>query len=129
MHHRTYDNLGDEEPEDLVVLCRKCHATFHGKLAGADEEEWGEEEQQPPTVFDAESDIGNFSSKLYRGVVWAHYRGDEVVLIIDGKAEKDAEADRLIRGFSVSVIRELIEATDVERELPKRVRIARVEEV
>jgi len=29
VHHRTYENLGNEEPEDLIVLCRKCHEHFH----------------------------------------------------------------------------------------------------
>lgn len=29
VHHRTYDRLGDENPEDLIVLCRPCHKAFH----------------------------------------------------------------------------------------------------
>lgn len=35
VHHRTYDRLGNEAPEDLIVLCRDCHSIFHkeGKLA------------------------------------------------------------------------------------------------
>ena len=35
VHHRTYERLGAERPEDLVVLCRHCHSLFHqhGKLA------------------------------------------------------------------------------------------------
>jgi hypothetical protein len=32
VHHRTYENLGRENPEDLIVLCSKCHAKFHDKL-------------------------------------------------------------------------------------------------
>ena len=31
-HHRTYERRGCEEPEDVIVLCRDCHAKFHGKL-------------------------------------------------------------------------------------------------
>lgn len=31
-HHRTYDRLGSELPEDITVLCRDCHAKFHDKL-------------------------------------------------------------------------------------------------
>jgi hypothetical protein len=27
-HHRTYEHLGDEPPEDLTVLCNECHKTF-----------------------------------------------------------------------------------------------------
>ena len=29
VHHRTYENLGCEEPEDLTALCHKCHKHFH----------------------------------------------------------------------------------------------------
>ena len=30
VHHITYDRLGDEQPGDLVSLCRSCHAARHG---------------------------------------------------------------------------------------------------
>lgn len=32
-HHRTYDHRGREldHLDDLVCLCRRCHAVFHGK--------------------------------------------------------------------------------------------------
>lgn len=32
-HHRTYENRGNElnHLEDLICLCRRCHAMFHGK--------------------------------------------------------------------------------------------------
>jgi hypothetical protein len=30
VHHRNYDNLGNERQCDLVVLCRSCHKLFHG---------------------------------------------------------------------------------------------------
>ncbi len=29
VHHRTYERLGKELDEDLTVLCRECHSTFH----------------------------------------------------------------------------------------------------
>lgn len=29
VHHRTYENRGDEYLADLIVLCRECHQTFH----------------------------------------------------------------------------------------------------
>lgn len=29
VHHRTYERLGGELPEDLVALCRKCHQKHH----------------------------------------------------------------------------------------------------
>jgi len=28
-HHNNYDNLGDEKPEDLIALCRRCHREWH----------------------------------------------------------------------------------------------------
>ncbi len=31
VHHRTYERIGGNElPEDLIVLCRRCHAKHHG---------------------------------------------------------------------------------------------------
>ena len=30
-HHRTYDRLGHEASQDITVLCRDCHALYHGK--------------------------------------------------------------------------------------------------
>ena len=32
VHHKTYANLGREVSDDVIVLCRICHARFHGKL-------------------------------------------------------------------------------------------------
>ena len=31
-HHRTYDNLYDEQPGDLSILCAKCHGIFSERL-------------------------------------------------------------------------------------------------
>jgi hypothetical protein len=28
-HHRTYERLGNECPEDITVLCHKCHGLYH----------------------------------------------------------------------------------------------------
>jgi hypothetical protein len=30
VHHRTYERIYRELPEDLTVLCRECHARHHG---------------------------------------------------------------------------------------------------
>jgi 5-methylcytosine-specific restriction endonuclease McrA len=30
VHHNSYQNYGDEKPQDLVVLCCSCHELFHG---------------------------------------------------------------------------------------------------
>lgn len=32
VHHKTYANLGFEEPEDLVLLCGRCHQKEHGLI-------------------------------------------------------------------------------------------------
>jgi 5-methylcytosine-specific restriction endonuclease McrA len=29
VHHRTYENCGNERPEDLIALCRDCHYGYH----------------------------------------------------------------------------------------------------
>jgi hypothetical protein len=29
VHHRTYQNRGNEQPGDLVTLCADCHHAFH----------------------------------------------------------------------------------------------------
>jgi hypothetical protein len=31
VHHNSYDRLGHEDPSDLIVLCRPCHARVHQK--------------------------------------------------------------------------------------------------
>lgn len=31
VHHKTYERLEHELPEDLCVLCGDCHAAEHGK--------------------------------------------------------------------------------------------------
>lgn len=29
VHHRTYENLGNEEEYDVIALCSHCHSIFH----------------------------------------------------------------------------------------------------
>jgi len=52
VHHKTYQNLFNEPPEDLQVLCRECHAKTHGRTFGdvqtvADKERTDANAQQP----------------------------------------------------------------------------------
>lgn len=35
VHHLTYERLGNERMEDLVTMCRECHARHHGLNPGA----------------------------------------------------------------------------------------------
>lgn len=32
IHHNSYDNLGQEQWSDLIVLCENCHAKHHDKV-------------------------------------------------------------------------------------------------
>ena len=32
VHHKIYDNLGQEPLSDLVALCKNCHDGYHGRL-------------------------------------------------------------------------------------------------
>lgn len=32
VHHLTYDRLGHEREDDLIVLCRECHLREHGRI-------------------------------------------------------------------------------------------------
>lgn len=32
VHHRTYERVFNELPEDLIALCEQCHEKFHEKL-------------------------------------------------------------------------------------------------
>ena len=32
VHHRTYDNIGNELPGDLTVLCHSCHELYSKRL-------------------------------------------------------------------------------------------------
>ena len=29
VHHRTYERRGSEREDDVIVLCKRCHETFH----------------------------------------------------------------------------------------------------
>ena len=29
IHHRNYENVGNEKDTDLIVLCKRCHTLFH----------------------------------------------------------------------------------------------------
>lgn len=39
VHHKTYDNLGDEPLEDLEALCHRCHLNRHPDAAKKDRKE------------------------------------------------------------------------------------------
>ena len=32
VHHRSYENRGQEQYNDVIVLCHDCHSKFHGKV-------------------------------------------------------------------------------------------------
>lgn len=39
VHHNSYKNLGEERPEDLIVLCQGCHKKFHDNVTPAENAE------------------------------------------------------------------------------------------
>lgn len=51
VHHRTYENRGDEDLSDLTVLCADCHRIYHdaGKIRegfnGPNERPWYSDEE------------------------------------------------------------------------------------
>lgn len=45
VHHLTYENLGNEADEDLLVLCKDCHREIHGYIETEVEEELGEKRE------------------------------------------------------------------------------------
>ena len=40
VHHKTYENLGQERLSDLVALCKNCHDGYHGHLPAKSESFW-----------------------------------------------------------------------------------------
>lgn len=40
VHHKTYENLGQELLSDLVALCKNCHDGYHGRLLAKSEFFW-----------------------------------------------------------------------------------------
>lgn len=52
VHHRTYERLGNELPEDLTVLCDDCHTLFSRRTV-----KWY-------------SWLGSVASEIFDGVRW-----------------------------------------------------------
>ena len=51
VHHLTYRNLGNEQPEDLIVLCSSCHHDVHHYPKRADEvQRFANLRYQPTTI-------------------------------------------------------------------------------
>ena len=38
VHHLSYENVGDEDDDDVMVLCNQCHKEIHNK----DDDGYGE---------------------------------------------------------------------------------------
>lgn len=51
VHHRTYERLGYERPEDVICLCHDCHATYH-----FDKPQFTDDPLPPVTIFYGKSD-------------------------------------------------------------------------
>lgn len=59
VHHRTYKRLGHELETDLVVLCGRCHRTFHGILVRRPE-------KVRPTVLDDLPEVNELDRAFIR---------------------------------------------------------------
>lgn len=55
-HHAHYDTLGHEMPDDLVVLCRRCHRRWH-EIVRAGSGSLGSESQVADVAMDVEADL------------------------------------------------------------------------
>lgn len=40
LHHRNYDNVGQENPDDFITLCRICHYCIHFDINGGWIKRW-----------------------------------------------------------------------------------------
>ena len=40
VHHKTYENLGQEPLSDLIALCKNCHDGYHGSLFAKSDSFW-----------------------------------------------------------------------------------------
>jgi len=83
VHHKHYQNFENEKPEDLEVVCRKCHKK-------ADEERRKQTEQrQAQRLYDARLD--GWAKKVY-GEEWERYEDyEEVEYAFDEWLEKRGE--------------------------------------
>lgn len=74
VHHLTYEHFGDELPEEIVVLCEKCHAKADEKRRHAMQME------------------RHFNHQAARRTAWAAK--------VYGDAAEDMDADDLEERFS-----------------------------
>ena len=66
VHHKTYERLGKELPEDLVVLCKECHKEADTERRIQASYKW------------AATAIDTYASKKY-GDDWQYYHDEETV--------------------------------------------------
>jgi 5-methylcytosine-specific restriction endonuclease McrA len=50
-HHRSYANIPNERPDDLIVLCFNCHRRHHGTLDAVRQRQH-EDPRQPGLPFE-----------------------------------------------------------------------------
>jgi len=65
LHHLTYDNLYNEKPKDLIILCKDCHKKADKKR---------EEEE---SIEQYHSAVDTYATKKY-GEGWEYYHGEEI---------------------------------------------------
>jgi len=62
VHHRTYERLGDEKLNDLIVLCSTCHRQFHDRLSLHYEGDFPQDtnDEAPSTAFSLTDGLKEF---------------------------------------------------------------------
>jgi 5-methylcytosine-specific restriction endonuclease McrA len=89
VHHKTYDRLGNERLEDLIVLCTRCHEIEDERRAA------DAKERSANALADAifESGLDTYATKKY-GEDWAMRRdcdeiADEYAQWLEEKQERE----------------------------------------
>lgn len=69
LHHKHYDTLFEETPEDVTLLCLRCHMSAHGiTLQDNSYELWTEQEEEKLMSLEQQGySVYEIAEKLARG--------------------------------------------------------------
>lgn len=101
VHHRSYDNLGDEPIGDLVVLCEECHDVFHDRLA-----------------LHTESDDPKGECELVADLIDQYVGGYQYLCCRFIEGDVEAPPESVIREMAMLAVEVAVEASDPSLEIP-----------